>query len=109
MAGGNPPPGAPGIPAEPRNQFLCPRKTLYRAGSEREPRPHRPTGGGLAIVEALHGACRASGVEFALGNRVDDLIVRDGRAAGVRPRGEELTAHAVIITTGGFGSNPELV
>jgi fumarate reductase flavoprotein subunit len=84
-------------------------ENLYRAGRERVPRTHRPTGGGLAIVEALHRACRASGVEFALGNRVDDLIVRDGRVTGVRSRGEELTADAVIITTGGFGSNPALV
>lgn len=84
-------------------------ENLYRAARERVPRTHRPTGGGLAIVEALHRACRASGVEFALGNRVDDLIVRDGRVAGVRSRGEELTADAVIITTGGFGSNPDLV
>ena len=84
-------------------------ENLYRAARERVPRTHRPTGGGLAIVEALHRACRASGVEFALGNRVNDLIVSDGRAVGVQSRGEELTAHAVIITTGGFGSNPDLV
>jgi fumarate reductase flavoprotein subunit len=84
-------------------------ENLYRAARERVPRSHRPTGGGLAIVDALHRACRASGVEFALGNRVDDLIVRDGRVAGVRSRGEELTADAVIITTGGFGSTPEFI
>jgi fumarate reductase flavoprotein subunit len=84
-------------------------ENLYRAGRERVPRSHRPTGGGLAIVEALHGACRAGGVEFALGNRVDNLIVSDGRVTGVRSRGEDLTADAVIITTGGFGSNPGLV
>ena len=85
------------------------RENLYRAGRERAPRSHRPTGGGLAIVEALNRACRAGSVEFALGNRVDDLIVSDGRVAGVRARGEELTAHAVVIATGGFGSNPALV
>jgi fumarate reductase flavoprotein subunit len=84
-------------------------ENLYRAARERVPRTHRPTGGGLAIVEALHRACQASGVEFALGNRVDELIVTGGRAVGVRARGEELTAHTVIITTGGFGSNPALV
>jgi len=83
-------------------------ENLYRAGRERVPRSHRPTGGGLAIVEALHRACRDGGVEFALGNRVDDLIVTDGRVTGVRSRGEELTAHAVVITTGGFGGNPGL-
>jgi succinate dehydrogenase/fumarate reductase flavoprotein subunit len=83
-------------------------ENLYRAARERVPRTHRPTGGGLAIVEALHRACRDAGVEFALGNRVDDLLVSDGRVTGVRSRGEELTAHAVIITTGGFGGNPGL-
>ena len=84
-------------------------QNVYRAGLERAPRSHRPTGGGLAIVEALRAACRSHDVEIALGNRVDGLVVADGRVRGVRSRGEEITAGAVIVTTGGFGANPELV
>jgi fumarate reductase flavoprotein subunit len=84
-------------------------QNVYRAGLERAPRSHRPTGGGLAIVEALRAACRSQNVEIALGNRVDGLIVDDGRVKGVRSRGEDLTSDAVIVTTGGFGANPELI
>jgi fumarate reductase flavoprotein subunit len=40
---------------------------------------------------------------------VDGLIVVDGRVRGVQSRGEELSSDAVIVTTGGFGANPELV
>jgi fumarate reductase flavoprotein subunit len=84
-------------------------ENLYRAGLERAPRSHRPTGGGLAIVQALKAACAARDIEIALGNRVDGLIVEDGRVRGVRARGEDLTAAATIITTGGFGANPEMI
>lgn len=84
-------------------------ENVYRAGLERAPRSHRPTGGGLAIVDALRQACRAHNVEIAVGNRVDDLVITDGRVRGVRARGEELTAGAVVVTTGGFGANPELI
>jgi fumarate reductase flavoprotein subunit len=90
-----------GVTFEPEN--------IYRAGLERSPRSHRPTGGGLAIVEALHRACRTRSIDFAFGNRVEQLVVENGRVAGVVSRGEELTAEAVIVTTGGFGSNPDLV
>jgi len=85
-------------------------ENLYRAGLESAPRSHRPTGGGLAVVQALQSACgRHPGIEFALGNRVDALLTDDERVVGVRARSEELTAHSVVIAAGGFGSNPELV
>lgn len=85
-------------------------QNLYRAGLERAPRSHRPTGGGLAVVQALRSACAArSEIEFALGNRVDGLLGDGTRVVGVRARGEELTADSVVIATGGFGSNPDLV
>jgi fumarate reductase flavoprotein subunit len=48
-------------------------------------------------------------VEIALGNRVDALLTEGDRVGGVRARNEELTARSVVIATGGFGSNPELV
>jgi fumarate reductase flavoprotein subunit len=85
-------------------------ENVYRAGLEPAPRSHRPTGGGMAVVQALRAACaRHSGIEFALGNRVEALLTEDERVAGVRARGENLTAGAVVIATGGFGSNPDLV
>ena len=85
-------------------------ENVYRAGLEPAPRSHRPTGGGLAVVQALRSACeKHPGIEIALGNRVDALLTEGDRVVGVRARNEGLTAHSVVITTGGFGSNPELV
>jgi fumarate reductase flavoprotein subunit len=85
-------------------------ENVYRAGLEPAPRSHRPTGGGLAVVQALRSACeKHPGVEIALGNRVDALLTEGDRVGGVRARNEELTARSVVIATGGFGSNPELV
>jgi fumarate reductase flavoprotein subunit len=83
---------------------------LYRAQLERFPRSHRPVGAGQAVVSALLSTCRARQVDIALGNRVDALITGpDGRVTGVRAGGEEVSGKAVIITTGGFGNNAELV
>jgi len=85
-------------------------ENVYRAGLEPAPRSHRPTGGGLAVVQALRSACeKHPGIEIALGNRVDALLTEGDQVVGVRARNEGLTAHSVVITTGGFGSNPELV
>ncbi|KOS58206.1 FAD-dependent oxidoreductase [Rhodococcus rhodochrous] len=80
---------------------------LIYSGDDRRPRGHCVEGGGQAIVDALVARCREVGVEFALGNRVDELIYTDGRVTGVRSGGEDLTAEAVIVATGGFGANPE--
>jgi fumarate reductase flavoprotein subunit len=81
---------------------------VARAGAEAVPRGHPTVGQGEALVGALERACEAVGVEFALGNRIDDLVVVDGRVAGVRARGEVATADAVVIAAGGFARNPSL-
>ncbi|HWD03497.1 MAG TPA: FAD-dependent oxidoreductase [Kribbella sp.] len=80
---------------------------LIFSGDDRRPRGHCVNGGGQAIIDALVPGCRDAGVEFALGNRVEELVRRDGRVVGVRAGGEELTCGAVIVASGGFGANPE--
>jgi len=80
---------------------------LIFSGDDRRPRGHCVEGGGQAIIDALVSRCREAGVEFALGNRVDKLIRSDGKVTGVRAGGDELTAGAVIVATGGFGANPD--
>ena len=83
---------------------------LYRAGLEPAPRSHRPVGGGQAIVDALSRAVKGRSVDIALGQRVEELVAdADGRVCGVRANGEELSTSSVIITTGGFGPNTDLV
>jgi len=90
---------------EDRGVPFCDR--LIFSGDDRQPRGHCVDGGGQAIVDALVKRCRQAGVDFALGNRVDELIRRNGRVAGVRAAGETVTAGAVVVATGGFGANPD--
>ena len=71
-------------------------------------RIHR-SGGGWKIIEVLLRVAREQGVEFILNTRVDRLLVEDGRVVGVEARGEQLRSKAVVLATGGFGGNKELV
>jgi succinate dehydrogenase/fumarate reductase flavoprotein subunit len=82
---------------------------VVRGGPELVPRTHTPEGGGQRIVDVLYQRCRQQDVDFALGNRVDRLIVRESRVAGVAVAGDELGAGAVVLATGGFGANPSLI
>ncbi|MCA1855613.1 NAD(P)/FAD-dependent oxidoreductase [Massilia oculi] len=54
-------------------------------------------GGMGAITQAMAKAARAQGVEIRLDCAVDEVLLRDGRAAGVvTARGERLAARAVV-------------
>jgi len=91
-------------------------------GGATNKRIHRPKGGaaiGSHLVPLLHKAALEQGAEIRVNNRVIDILddgsasLGDGRAVGVRVSysGGEYTvkAKAVIIATGGFGANPELI
>lgn len=82
---------------------------LIFGGDESKPRSHCVEGGGKAIVDTLLKACRADGVDIALGRRVDRLLINDGRVTGVAVGDDEITAHAVVVASGGFGANNELL
>lgn len=90
-----------GVPFFPR---------LIFGGDERQARSHCIDGGGQALVDALQSACRRTGVEILLGTRVSDLLQDDrGRVTGVRAGDDVLTASVVVVATGGFGANGELL
>jgi succinate dehydrogenase/fumarate reductase flavoprotein subunit len=87
---------------------------LMQGGGERVPRTHVPNGGdvhpgGQYLIDTLQRACRARGIDIVLGNRVDHLLRRNLAVVGVSAGGEELTANAVVLATGGFGANKELI
>jgi fumarate reductase flavoprotein subunit len=82
----------------PADYLLC-------SGVEDVPRGH-PS---LGVADSLINAAGASGVEYALGTRVDRLLVEEGRVVGISAAGTELRAGAVIVTTGGFGNNPAMI
>lgn len=82
---------------------------LTCSGVESVPRGHACTGAGQGIADALINAVGAKGVETVLGCRVESLIFEGGRVIGVRADGAELYAPCIILTTGGFGNNPEML
>lgn len=96
------------------------------------PRFHVTWGTGPEVVRVFEEPVRAAAAEgrvrFAVRHRVDEIVVEDGRAVGVRgatlvpcdldrgvasPREEtgtfEFRAKAVLISSGGIGGNPDLV
>jgi succinate dehydrogenase/fumarate reductase flavoprotein subunit len=83
---------------------------LIFGGDERQARSHCVDGGGEALVKALHSTALSQGVDFAMGQRVTELV-RDDRGAvnGVEAGGECVTAAAVVVATGGFGANEQLL
>jgi fumarate reductase flavoprotein subunit len=80
---------------------------LIFGGEERQPRSHAVEGGGQALVDALYRAAVAREIDVALGQRVDRLLVENGRVVGVAVGADEITAGAVVLATGGFGASPE--
>jgi fumarate reductase flavoprotein subunit len=81
-----------------------PVKSLKRSGMETVARGHQPVGRGAEIAEMLERAVRARSIDVALGNRVERLLPN-----GVVARGETATANAIVIATGGFGQNSDMM
>ena len=80
---------------------------LIFGGEERQPRSHSVDGSGQALVDALHRTAIAAGVDIALGQRVDRLLVEQGRVVGAAVGGDEVGAAAVVLATGGFGASAD--
>ena len=83
---------------------------LYRSGVGSVPRGHQPEGQGDGVVQVLEGRASALQMERVFGTRVTGLL-RDesGAISGVRTDDGEVTAPTVIMSTGGFGANKELL
>jgi len=86
-----------------------PTQWLVRSGVDWVARGHSSQGAGGGIADALINAAGAAGIDTAFGSRVEELLVEGGRVVGVRAAGAELRAAAVVLTTGGFGNNPEML
>jgi fumarate reductase flavoprotein subunit len=86
-----------------------PASGLYRSGVDDTARGHQCSGGGTALVRVLAERARERGVEIRCGVRVRELLQEDGTVTGVRVGDAAITATAVVLATGGFGANPELL
>ena len=83
---------------------------LIFGGDERQARSHCVDGGGEALIKALHSAALRQGVDFAMGQRITRIVQDDhGAVIGVEAGDERVTATAVVIATGGFGANNDLL
>lgn len=89
-----------------------------RAGGASVPRIHRPKGGGAVgpvVVSALKETAEKNNLDIRLENTAKEILTDDeGNVRGVKATdkdGKEYTieAKAVIIATGGFGANHEMV
>ncbi len=86
-----------------------PPEGIFRSGLEAVPRTHRADGGGAAIAAALAAALPAGQVDVALGNRVDHLAREPDGSYVVGSRGDYVRARAVVVASGGFAANLDLV
>lgn len=82
---------------------------LCQAGVEDVWRGHVPKDQGYGLVQVLDRARREQGVEVVMNTRVQSLIVDDGRVVGVVADDIEVRASAVVIASGGFAQNKDLV
>lgn len=82
---------------------------LCRAGVEDVWRGHVPKDQGYGLVQVLDKARRAHRVEAVLGTRVQRLRTTGDRVSGVVADDVEVDADAVVIASGGFARDPELL
>ncbi|MBR2570653.1 MAG: FAD-binding protein [Clostridia bacterium] len=68
---------------------------------------------GVTIVTALIAECKKAGVDIRTASPATGLVMEDGAVAGVKvsvPQGEyTIKAGTVVLATGGFGANNEMV
>lgn len=90
---------------------------LGTSGGASVKRIHRPETGeavGKYIVKGMTEQCRQRGVSAVCNTKVEELLMEDGKVAGVRatnPNGLPIVYHckAVIVSTGGFGANHKML
>ena len=82
---------------------------IVPAGEERFPRAHI-TPGGEHIISVLEGRLQQyDSFDIALQARVNRLVRDERGISGIRVENETVTSKAVVLATGGFGSNAELI
>ncbi len=86
-------------------------------GGSTNNRSHRPTGGapvGNHIVSVLSDKAKEVGVDIRVSTTATEIIVEDNNVVGINVATEDnggytIYADSVIIATGGFGANNDLV
>lgn len=99
----------------------APLSNIGLAGGASAMRQHRPVNDegkilsvGAYLVEHLTSTCNDLGVEIIYNAKVDEILMDGDKAVGLHATGTDgnnitVKANSVVIATGGFGSNPELI
>lgn len=98
----------------------APLSNVGLAGGATNPRAHRPVDEsnkilpvGTFLVEKLTQKATDSGVKIVYNAKVDEILMDGDKVAGITAETKEgkltVKAKAVIVASGGFGSNNELV
>ncbi len=68
---------------------------------------------GSAIVVALADEVERAGVDYRLNTRATEIVMEDGKAAGVKVEGPDgaytIYANDVVLAAGGYAASPEMV
>lgn len=92
-------------------------KDIGRLGGATNSRAHRPTGGapvGPEVITTLRTALEDTGTEVMTRTEVTKILFEDEKVTGVLAKDEEgneitINANSVVIATGGFGANPDML
>lgn len=92
-------------------------KRVTLSGGATNPRIHTPVDGsavGPVVVKVLSAKLEALKVEIMLNTEATKILTKDGAAVGIEAKDAngnpfKIEAKAVIIATGGFGANSEMV
>lgn len=83
---------------------------LYPSGVGSTPRGHQPEGEGERVIEVLDAQRSNRGIDVVLDARVDELLTDEqGAICGVRIGEDTASCAAVVMATGGFGANPQML
>ena len=64
---------------------------------------------GAYLIPIMEKACADRGIEILFESPATRIIMKDGKAAGVAAGAYTINAKAVVLATGGFGANLEMV
>ena len=86
---------------------------LHPRGESRHNRELAYTGGGAGFAEAMRKAVEEAGVQVLLNTKAESLIADNGTVTGVKAASSDadytLTAGDVVLATGGYGANKDML
>ena len=86
---------------------------LHQRGEYSHNRELAYTGGGAGFAEAMRKAVEEAGVQVLLNTKAESLIADNGTVTGVKAASSDadytLTAGDVVLATGGYGANKDML